>query len=162
VAKEARSELVAEQHHGLSARAVLVFRKCAAGDGPDAQDFEKLPGGAGGADLLRIAVAGQAKRVIDAGGDGRVRAVVITDDIEKRKRQASPAAGGVEARAGEDHEAIRLGVRQRAQQKGIRYGENRRVRANAERQRQDGDQAKSGAFRQHARREPEILQHAFP
>jgi len=56
---------------------------------------------------------------------------------------------------------LRVLHRQRAQQQRVHHAKNRRVRANAERQRQHRHDGKRRAFRQHPQAEPDILKEGF-
>ena len=53
--------------------------------------------------------------------------------------------------------ALRIGDRQRPQQHRVDQAEDRRVRADAQRQRQDGDEAESGALDEHPEGVFEVL-----
>ena len=57
------------------------------------------------------------------------------------------------------HELLRLGIGQRPQEDGVDHAEHRGVRADAERQRQDRDEAEAGLAPHQAQCVAEIAQH---
>jgi hypothetical protein len=61
----------------------------------------------------------------------------------------------------EDHELIRIGVRQRMQQHGISRGEDGNVRSNCKRQREHRDDAEPGTLQKLPECELKILRHIF-
>ena len=61
----------------------------------------------------------------------------------------------------EDGQPVCLGIRQRSDQHPVDHAEDRRVRANPERQGQDPDRRKSRRLPQHARAEPYVGPHRF-
>jgi hypothetical protein len=67
-----------------------------------------------------------------------------------------PAVG---ASGGNQHQPLRLPVRRRRQEDASDQAENRRGRADTERQRNHGNQSKAGLFAQHAQANSQILKH---
>src|SRR5262249_3734743 len=59
------------------------------------------------------------------------------------------------------HEPIRFLVRQRVKQSGVHDAEEGRVRAKAERQRDDGNQREAGVLEQHSRAIAQVLPERF-
>src|SRR5262245_47879297 len=59
------------------------------------------------------------------------------------------------------HQAIRLGVGQRAEQHAVNHAENRRVGADTQSQRDDGSQCEAWFLRQHSKAIAEVLPEIF-
>ena len=119
------------------------------------EDVEEWRGDVGAVDQLRIAGAGEVRRARCDRRGAREDAALRRDVDEVRRRvghrQASVAA--VE----QLDEAARLPVGQRPQQHAVDDGEDRRIRADAERQRQRGDGREAGLTAEHARGVPDVL-----
>jgi hypothetical protein len=75
---------------------------------------------------------------------------MILEKIEKRIRNSSAEAVTVLGKAFNHHQAIGIGKGERAQQQGVGDGENRGIGTDAERQRENGDQAERRVLQQKA------------
>ena len=86
-------------------------------------------------------------------------AALIAKVVEVRVRKARRPAlrGDLE----DGHDPVRIGVRQRPQQHAVYNAENCRGRADAERQREDGDGGERGILTQHAEGKAQVLEQGF-
>jgi hypothetical protein len=150
---------VADDHDVVAARSLLVRAEAAAEPRPDAHHLEEVGRDDHALAPLRLLALPQvevdAAHGRHAGEDAVLRAQV--DEVGRRHAadRASPLGP-------DDHQALVVEERQRTQQHGVDHVEDRDVRADAERKREDGDRAEAGVAAQHAQREggvlPELLE----
>ena len=107
---------------------------------------------------LGFAIARKDRPEIGIGGDFFEHMIprAIIRDIGCRHLSARTAAGFVFAP--NENNRLRLVIRQRFQQDGIDHTEDRRVRADPEREGNDGDRGEARTFQKHSGAEPNVLE----
>ncbi len=138
---------VADNQHRVGAERIVGGREGAAENRRDAEHVEEIMGHDADVHAIRFAALEQIEVhlvILDERVEGvRLRAVVV----QLLNRDADRRAAGERRRFAHEHEAIAVRIRQRLQQNAVDEAEDRSVRADAERQREHGEQ-----------REPAILQ----
>src|SRR5262249_5052019 len=129
---------VAQDHDALAVRRIFLLREASPDGRIYAKYAEEIRGNSDATDELRLTATRQIDAGADAyrGGDAVERLTMLAPEDELG------FAGVPETRVRplrrEPHDALRLRIGKRAQEHGIDYGEDRRVRANTQRQRNDG------------------------
>src|ERR1700760_1126710 len=113
------------------------MRKSTAKQWLDAERLEIIRGQELAIEQFGRANAGEAEIVTARGGHGREGVVLLLPILKVRIRDR--AAIEVRLALVQDDQLLRMRKRQRVEQHPIYDGEDRRVRANAQRQRQHGD-----------------------
>jgi hypothetical protein len=141
---------VRQEHHRVAARLFVRLGEHPADHGVQSHHVEEAGGGLRADQTLRLTAAGQAEARSRKGGHVRVRRVLLTPVAVVGVRcdvflyALSPV---VEP----DHrDAICLGVRQRPEQHAIEHAEHRRIHADAQRKRDQGNQTEARGVDQHA------------
>ncbi len=146
---------IREQHDALGAGFVIAFVKAPPFGRGDTEDRQQRRADHLGRDTFGLAAAadGQAGRAhgADAGERLTPRAPVVV--------VVARGGHGRELRRllGEDHHAGGVLVRERLEQDGVDDGEDSGVRADAQRQRKDGDQREAGPRAEVAKRDAHVL-----
>src|SRR3984957_18555374 len=158
-AKAALPERVADHGYGRTADAVFLRKKRAADDGRDAQKREKPGGDVPAFESLRLASAGD-REICKAGGfHGFEGAALVAPVFIVLVRGGDRREHGV---AFDDQHDVRgIAVGERAKQHAIDDGEDRGVRANAESEREDGDNRKARILEKHPDAIFQIVQEAI-
>ena len=142
---------------GAATRQVILRREQPANDGRHAERVEEVAADKEAIDRHRL--AGYRQRALAATVAERQRAVeglpVTADLIEGRVTEGGPRAAVAPVR--QDHQALRMGHRQRPQDEAVDEREDRGVRADAERERQDGYGGDDRSGDERADGETEIL-----
>ena len=107
-------------------------------------------------DLFRLARARQFVLLRAIGADARKRALQRGEVDEVRRRHPDLVKGRPAKPFVDQHQPFRFDVSERTQQNGIDETEHRAVRADAERQRDDGDGRKYRRFHQHTDGVPHV------
>src|SRR5262245_15289458 len=153
--KPALPQRVAQNDDGRGAGTIFVIVEDPPDSGLHTQRREEVRGHMQTSQSLRLATARQVKA-----------APAIYTDMFKDFLLRTPVG---EVGIGNQHypeiwpvlahpnQSLGYRVRQRAQQHGIHYTEDRRVRADAERQRGDGNQGEAGLLHQHSRAVAQVL-----
>src|SRR5262245_7239687 len=123
----------------------------------DAEQWKEAGGYSGGRDLPRLAVTGQIESArFDRGH--RLGGLIFRPTIRAVSRSRASLNNDDERRLFPNHhQSVRLAIRRRLEQNGIDHTENSRVRADAERQRQHGDEGEAGALHQRSRAVAQVL-----
>ena len=156
VGAEAGAPEVFRDHHdvGVAAGTVLVRQESAAQQRRDAQHLQELV-----THLHAVQALGHvaAKVVADRHRDRQcVKCLLVLAPVEERA--AGHAVGAaVGTHLGDQHHAVRLGVGQRAQEHRVEHAVDGGVGADAERERQDGDDGEAGTAGQQAKTDPGVL-----
>ena len=148
---------VTDHGHGRAARfVVLLGKKTAPQDRPDAQQIEIVRGRHHSPHALRFALSRQTHGSDIGGGDADETLLPVAHGLKirigKRERivRAAPEAQG--------HHLVRAGeAGNRIEQCGVDPAENRGVRADAQREREDGDCGVAGRLRDHAQAVTNVL-----
>ena len=146
-------EAVAEHGDGRAAADVVRGLQQAAGGGREAEAAEEAAAHPGAGNPPRLAARREVEHRLAAAGTG-----------EGAGEEVFAVAQLLPDRVGEDvvvvhrdlHQLFRMSDRERAQHHGVDQAEDRRVGADAEGEREDGDQREAGAPAQHARRVAQI------
>jgi hypothetical protein len=145
----ASPQRVADEANGLGAGPVLLRQERAAYRRAHAQHIEEIPRNARRGKLLRIAQAGQVEVLVGERREPGKRAVLFAQECRARKRKRLDRSRRIGLRRIDQHQPLGMRVRQRPQQQRVGHAENRRVRADAQRQRDDGHQGEARALREH-------------
>src|SRR5262245_3386501 len=123
----------------------------------DAEQWKEAGGYSGGRDLPRLAVAGQIEGArFDRGH--LLKDLILRPPISVVARSRAYMKEADERRLFPNHhQSVRLAIRRRLEQNGIDHTENSRVRADAERQRQNRHNSEAGILHQHSRAVAQIL-----
>ncbi len=152
--------VVTQDRHRISARRlVVVWRQRAADVRADGEDVEVVPGHELTADALRLSVGHQRERRGKACDDAAEHRRLIAEVAVHRVREGAVVERASLKCAGsvEDHELLRISYGQQAEQQLIGERENRRVRADAERDRQDHDERERRRLQERASRVANVL-----
>jgi hypothetical protein len=147
-------EALAQHRDPAASRDVFGGSKGATGDHRRAEQAEKVGTDMRGRDLLRVTL-GEVDDADPIGGDVLERRRLTTPEIELGWRGAwsRPLWRGVQER----HDPARFRVGQRPQKDAVDHREDCRVRADAERQRQDGGECERGALPDRPPRVPQVV-----
>ncbi len=155
-AEAALPESVGENDGGRAVELFILSEHAAEGRW-HSQRLQKIGGNERDFHLLRVCLAGECAGADPNGGDILRQSAAMLDFGESRSR--CWRAGGSGFKAGPDErELFWVNIGKRAQQDGVDDAEDGGVHADAERERQDGDQGESGAFAESARGVANVLQ----
>jgi hypothetical protein len=155
--ESALPERVAQHHHGVAAGLVLVAAERAAEERADGESLEEAVGHELADHQLRV-VAGQreAGAHVRAHRQEGARPRLPVEEVQRRRPCAADVAAVV--MLVEHQQAVRIGVRQRAQEHGVDDAEHPGVGADPQRQGDHGGRGQAGAPAEHAERLPQVLQ----
>ena len=151
-------QALAQHHHVVPARLVLVGPKAAAHGGGHAQHVEERGARLPRRELHRLAAAGQggAVRVVDREGLEGLGLVLEVEEVLGRDH-GRPALPDVV----HDHQAVGLRIRQRPQENGVHRAEYRRVGPDAQGQRGDRHEGETGSPPETTKGIPNVLNQRF-
>jgi hypothetical protein len=152
-------ELLVHDHDLRRARLVLAFGQGAAQNRIEVEDFEEIAGYESAPDALGPFTARQVHALRLKGGELFDRARLVAQVVELQDGNAVAVAGGI-GREDVD-QSFGIMIRQRAQQDGIDDAEDRGVRANAERESENGDDREGRRFQKLTKRIAKIGNHNF-
>ena len=139
---------------------VVRFTEIAAQFGRNTEDEKKIVTHARGTDALCFHITGGAGQIrVPTAEKGKISEPALAGAPIEIIRQANRT--GIEdiCALANEHEAVRLWIRQWPQQNCIDHAENCGIRANGERQRQDCDRTKTRLLPQHTESVSNILFH---
>ena len=149
-----------ENNPTVAWRRVLGPGKATSDRGRHPEHVEELGGHEGADELRRFAGScrhGEGQRAVSRDSLQRLLLPAQVDELSGRMIAARFVGG----RRGDADDAVGLVEGQRAQEHAIDHAEDGRVRADAERERDDGDQREARVLEEGANRVPEIVQHAL-
>src|SRR5262245_6041142 len=85
--------------------------------------------------------------------------LILFLDLDKFRRRQRPIPALICPAYAEHHHAFRLRIGQRTQQYGVDDAEDRRVRADAECERENGDESEHSIFSEHPHAVTQVLNH---
>jgi hypothetical protein len=147
-AKPPAPEAVAQDHDTPSSGTILLFQKVAAERWLHAEHREEIPADADGGQALGFAV-GEERRLPRAHEPHALERLAPFSIVDKR-REAHVARARIVIPIADDDQTLRFGVRQRPEQHRVDDAENRRVRANTERQGKKRGNREAGRPKQHS------------
>jgi hypothetical protein len=145
-----------QEHRARGVAAVVVGRERAAERGLGAEQRQHVGGQGGALETLRLVVADEVRRYDRRRAHGLEGAAAALPGAIVGRRQLRMAAAG-ELPLPQDHQARRVGVRQRAHQHVVGERERRRVGADAERRYQHHRHREAGRTPQAAQRVAHVL-----
>ena len=148
-------EAVTEQGDGRGAEAIVVRIEVAAKSRMEAEGWEKCRGDHEAVDALGLAGAGEVVILMTVHGDGGEAFGLALPVEEVEIVDGRLVLAGVFPVDGDELAGVR--VRQRIQEHAVDDGEERGVGADAERQGEDGDDAKRRRLEEHAEGEAKVL-----
>ena len=139
---------MADQHDVLAAGRIFVRREIAADHRLQAQRRQQRRRGLEANELFRIAAAGQRERVADRQREIAEHLLPLLHFEEARIGEADAREVLRLVRRAQSDQPVRLAIRQRTQEDRVDDAEERDVRADAEREAEDGDQREAGRLEQ--------------
>src|SRR5262245_16058756 len=146
---------LADDRHPLAARLLFFRQKRAALNRLDAQSLEEICRHRTADNALRLAGASQVERV-EHNRRQLFKASALGPVIEEIWRRCRSAIAPAEF-APTPNQPLGLRKRQRAQKNGVDQAENRRVRADPQAERENGNQSEDGLLRQNSRAVAQVL-----
>lgn len=145
------------------ARFVFFREESTAEGGPRAEHRENIRGGAHAVDDFGFARAGEIRVSRLGNGDIRKGVNLLLPDAGIRQVgvQQGIELGELRHDFADQVELLRIRIGEGAKQSAVHYRENRGVSADAEGQREDGDDGEAGAAAQLAQAEADVLEQSF-
>src|SRR5271156_550667 len=157
-AKPAQEKSLAQDHHARRSRHIVGSAEVAAKSRASAENGEKIRGDEISGNLFGVSFTGKVERTTESRRGHIFKHLVArfpVSEISGRRRIARKAVGrGVFP---DHYEAIRLAVRERADEHRVRDAEDRRIRRDAQRQHGHYEKCEAGIFRHHAKTVANIL-----